>query len=290
MQAHDAQVCGWRKLHLFKANSKHKSTTMKSKFALFIVLGWCFSWPLAAISADLPNAQPSPNASQVASIDPTAEKLLESACKAITSANAFTFHAEVLFDHVLPSNVKVQFAAEMKFVLQRPGELMVDYHSDLGAKQLWYRNGTLTIYDPPHSVYSTIAVPDSIDAMLEQVAKTQNLSIPLSNLAYSDLCERLHRQIIYGAYIGVNDVNGVECDHLAFSSSTADLQVWLDRSGKPLPRKVVINYRSEPSSPEYIATLSDWKFPAQIASSEFEPHMPKSAKQIEFITAKEVRK
>ncbi len=95
------------------------------------------------------------------------------------------------------------------------------------------------------------------------------------------------QQIIFGTYVGVNDVNGIDCDHLAFSSRDIDLQLWLDRSGKPVPLKIVINYRAEPGSPEYIAVLSNWKFPKQISDSHFEPQLPKDAKRIEFLKVKE---
>jgi hypothetical protein len=220
-------------------------------------------------------------------IDPRADKLLTDTCRVLGSADAFSFHAEILLDQVLPHAVKVQYAAAMDFDLQRPGELSVDYHSDLGGKQLWYQNSTLTIFDEPHEMYASMKVPASLDAMLDSVARSEHLTLPLSNLAYSDPCERIRKQIIYGSYIGVGDVNGVECDHLAFSSATTDLQLWLNRSGKPVPRKIVINYRTRPGSPEYIAVLSDWKFPPQISDTRFVPHLPKDAKRIEFMKVKE---
>ena len=244
----------------------------------------------AALAAD-----PSASSTQVAppvqatvpSIDPHADELLSKTCAALGTADAFSFHAEILFDKVLPHIVKVQYAAEMNFALQRPDELMVDYHSDLGGKQLWYQGGTLTIFDEPHQMYASMKVPSSIDTMLDQVEQTEHLTMPLSNLAYSDPCQRIRKQIIFGSYIGVNDVNGVDCDHVAFSSSNIDLQLWLDRSGKPVPRKIVINYRTEPGAPEYIAVLSDWKFPKQISDSRFSPQLPKDAKRIEFLKVKE---
>ena len=238
-------------------------------------------------------AGPSPSATQAAApaeaaapgVDPYL--LLTKTCSALGSADAFSFHAEILFDQVLPHAVKVQYAAEMNFALQRPDELVVDYHSDLGGKQLWYQDGTLTIFDEPHMMYASMKVPSSIDAMLDQVAATEHLTLPLSNLAYRDPCARIRKQILYGSYIGVNDVNGVACDHVAFSSNKVDLQLWLDRSGKPVPRKIVINYRTEPGSPEYIAVLSNWKFPKQISASHFHADPPKDAKRIEFLKVKE---
>ena len=241
--------------------------------------------PAATSTQAVPPVQAAP----LPKVDPLADKLLTKTCEALGSADTFSFHAEILFDSVLPQAVKVQYAAEMNFAVKRPDELLVDYHSDLGAKQLWYQSGTLTIFDEPHQMYASMRGPTTIDAMLDQVTQTQHLTLPLSNLAYSDPCLRMQKEIIFGTYIGVNDVNGVDCDHLAFSSSKIDLQLWLDRSGKPVPRKIVINYRTEPGSPEYIAVLSDWKFPKQISDSRFTPKLPREAKRIEFLKVKETQ-
>jgi hypothetical protein len=246
--------------------------------------------PLPAVPTPITSsvqAAPPSAAAPVPEIDPRADQLLNQTCKVLGAAKAFSFHAEVLFDQVLPSAVKVQFAGEINFAVQRPDELAIDFHSDLGGKELWYQKNTLTVFDRPHRMYASLEVPDSIDQMLDQVAKMHNLRLPLSNLAYSDPCLRLHKQILYGSYIGVNDVNGIACDHLAFSSSNIDFQLWLDRSAKPVPRKVVINYRTEPGSPEYIAVLSGWKFPQQISNSHFRPEVPKDATRIEFLKVKE---
>jgi hypothetical protein len=87
----------------------------------------------------------------VPKVAPLADKLLAQTCQILGLADAFNFHAEVLFDQVLPSAVKVQFAGAMDFALQRPDELVMDYHSDLGGKQLWYQNDTLTIFEPAAS-------------------------------------------------------------------------------------------------------------------------------------------
>jgi hypothetical protein len=243
---------------------------------------------LNAASAAEPST-PSAQSTPTPKIAPLADKLLTQACAVLGSANAFSFHAEINFDQVLPSAAKVQFAGAMNFALQRPGELAVDYRSDLGAKELWYQNGDLTIFDPPHMVYATATMPPSIDGMLDQAAATSNIAVPLSDLAYSDPCQRIRQQVIFGGYVGVNDVNGIACDHLAFMGPRTELQLWLQHSGKPIPRKIVINYRSTPGSPEYVAVLSNWKFPRKIPASLFHPPLPKNAKKIDILKVKEAK-
>jgi hypothetical protein len=235
-------------------------------------------------------AAPAPQAAPIPKIDPLADQLLTRTCATMGTYRAFSFHAEVMFDQVLPSAVKIQFAGAIDLALQRPDELAIDYHSDLGNKELWYQKDTLTLFDPQHLMYGTLTVPDTIDAMLDEVAKMHHLWFPLSNFAYGDPCARIQKQIIFGSYIGVNDVNGVATDHIAFSSHTIDLQLWLERTPKPVPLKIVISYRSQPGSPEYIAFISQWKFPKHIANSRFQPQIPKDAKQIRFLKFKQEAK
>lgn len=145
----------------------------------------------------------------------------------------------------------------------------------------------MTLYDVPHKAYSSIAAPGTINEMMDQVMDAHHLSLPLGDMALSNACGKIDKQIIFGTWVGVNDVLGVPCDHLAFASSTVDFQIWIPHRGKPLPRKVVINYRTLRGAPEYIAFISDWKFPASIPQSRFRPNLPKGVTRIDFKTVKE---
>jgi hypothetical protein len=122
--------------------------------------------------------------------------------------------------------------------------------------------------------------------MIERAATEHGLTFPMAEFALSDPYKAIAARLVHSGYIARNDVSGVECDHLAFMGRDADLQVWLDRSGKPVPRKIVVNYRTAPGSPEYIAFLSDWKFPEKIPASRFQPDLPSTAKKIDFLPLK----
>src|SRR5271168_1035176 len=230
----------------------------------------------APASAGSSASPPAPSAALPPSIDPRAEQLLSRSCEDLASSKAFTFHAEITFDKVLPSNVKLQFAAAADYAVQRPDQLAVEFHSDLGGKEIWYNGTDVTIFDPPHMVYASTEVPASIDGMMEQLEAAYNLSIPLADLAYGHPCDMFRKGIVFSGYIGVNDVTGEDCDHLAFTKSNVDWQIWLQRTGKHLPSKVVINYRNSPGSPEYVGVLSDWKFPESIPASGFRPDLPRA--------------
>jgi len=104
---------------------------MKLRQALFRV-AWMVPIALAGWTA-LAVAQSSPPA-PAAALDPAADKILARACETLGAADAFSFHADVMFDQVLPGAVKVQYGGAMDYAVQRPGELAIVYRSDLGGK------------------------------------------------------------------------------------------------------------------------------------------------------------
>jgi hypothetical protein len=230
----------------------------------------------------------SPNAAPV--IDPQVRAVLNRVCSELSSAKTITYHAEINFDSVLPSGVKIQYAAAMDTAIKRPDHLAISYKSDLGAKAIWYDRKTLTIYDSAHRAYASVAAPGSIDAMFKQVANEKNLSIPLEGLDFNDECGRAYRDIQRAKYIGLNDADGIDCDHLGFIQADTDWQLWVNHNGTSLPRKIVITYKKLPSQPQWSAIFSNWRFNQNLPASLFQPKIPKGAIKASFIGEQEKKK
>jgi hypothetical protein len=245
------------------------------------------------VSAPETAAEPAPKVAPKAAnvpVSPHALQILNRACEVLSSAKAFTYHAEINFDSVLPSDVKLQFAAEMDVALQRPDHLAISYASDLGAKRVWYDGKSVTVVDPAHMTYATAAAPDTIDGMFEQFAKEKNVSIPLEGFDFSHPCQRIRANLIHGTYVGVGDVDGVDCDHLAFLQKSAAWQIWIDHEKHPMARKIVITYNALPMAPQYSAVLSHWNLEPKFPAGFFKPQIPKKAMRIKFMELKEKHK
>lgn len=225
-----------------------------------------------------------------APVNTHALQILNQVCDVLSSAKSLSYHAEINFDSVLPSDVKLQFAAAMDVALQRPDHLAVTYASDLGGKRVWYNGKSATVLDPAHLTYATVAAPPTIDQMFEKFAQQKNMSIPLEGFDFSHPCARIQGNLIHGTYVGVGDVDGVECDHLAFMQRGVDWQIWVERGKPPLPRKVVIIYTMLPMAPQYSAVLTKWDFDPKFPADFFQPQIPKQALRIKFIDFKEKRK
>ena len=80
-------------------------------------------------------------------------------------------------------------------------------------------------------------------------------------------------------------VDGRPCTHLAFRGETVDWQLWIEQSERPFIRKVVITYREQPGSPQYVAWLDDWQTPKKFSDGQFTFKAPKGSQWIDLMVA-----
>jgi hypothetical protein len=249
-----------------------------------------FSVVIACALAQGASAQNKPTAPAAGANAPapavaeSADRLIKEMSAYIGSANEFTFHADVTFDHMLPSGQKLQFSAAEEVVLQRPGRVYVEWNGDLGARQFWYDGKTVTLYDPAQPFYASETAPPEIDNMLEQLVPKLDFAPPLADFLYRDPYKTVRSNIQYGFDLGQNDVNGRTCRTLAFVEKDIDWQIWIENGPQPTPCKLVITYKNQPLQPQFTAVFSDWDFTPRIDDAVFTPELPPGTQKIPFAT------
>lgn len=219
-------------------------------------------------------------------VDARAAELLRQMSDSLRSAPAFTVHAEIVYDDVLRSGRKLQFAGALDAAVRRPDRLALDYRSDVGGKQLWYDGKTFTLLDLVADVFATEPAPPTTEATFAKLRGEQGMSFPLADLVAEDPYARLAGGALSGFLVGPGDVNGTTCHHLAFVQDGLEWQIWIDAGERPLPRKLVILYTGLPGAPQYAATLSDWTFPKTLPDARFAPELPAEAHRVKFVAAR----
>ena len=230
----------------------------------------------------IPTTAPPPANAPAPAVSAQADQLLKQMSAYIGSANEFTFHADITFDHVLPSGQKLQYEAAEDVALQRPGGLYVEWTGDLGDRQFWYDGKAVTLYDPSTPFYATEAAPPDIDAMLDKTITELGFSPPLSDFLYRDPYHAARGNIQFGLYLGETDVNGRRCNSLAFVEKDIDWQIWIDTGPQLTPCKLVITYKTQPSQPQFSVVFSDWNFDPRIAEPVFTSYLPAGTEKVPF--------
>ena len=59
-----------------------------------------------------------------------------------------------------------------------------------------------------------------------------------------------------------------------------ELELWLEKNEKSLPRRLILTYRSLPGEPNFIATMSNWDFSIHPTDAEFIFQPPPGAVQM----------
>jgi hypothetical protein len=218
-----------------------------------------------------------------------ADRLLRQMGAYVGSADQFTFHADIIFDHVLPSGQKLQYTASEDVALQRPGGLYVEWSGNLGDRLFWYDGKSVILYDPATPFYATDAAPADIDAMLDKVVTQLGFAPPLADLLYRDPYRAVRGNVQYGLDLGMAEVNGQSCHALAFVEKDIDWQIWIDAGPQLTPCKLVITYKTQPSQPQFSAVFTDWDFAPRIAASVFTPAVPAGVEKIPFETVSDAK-
>src|SRR5580698_8457834 len=165
----------------------------------------------AACAATAPSSPPPPAAADRPVVSSSADRVLHRMSEYLGSAGEFTFHADILFDHVLPSGQKLQYSAGEDVALQRPGRLYVEWSGDLGDRQFWYDGAAITLYDPSTPFFASQGSATDIDAMLDAVTGQVGFAPPLDDFLYRDPYKTLAGRLVYGVDLGVSEVNGRSC-------------------------------------------------------------------------------
>ena len=215
-------------------------------------------------------------------VEPRADQLVRQMSDRLAKAAAFAVEAEEVYDEVPDQSPRVQLTAIRRAVVRRPDRFAGDVSGDALNRSFWYDGKTLTALDKEQNVWTSGAVPPTIDGALDWAFDTTGTVVPLADFAYADVYARLMEGVERGVYLGIHEAGGVPCHHLSFEQATIDWQLWIDAGPEPLPRKLVIAYKTEDEVPQYSVTFRKWNLQASVPDELFRFEPPEGARRVEI--------
>ena len=216
-------------------------------------------------------------------IAPRAEEVLRSAVGALASAQNFRFSAEVTVDEVAATGQKLQRGGIVGVTVRRPDRVLAEHDGDRFHRKFAYDGKSMTILDVGQSLYASFDAPPTIDGMLAHARQKFGVVLPLGEVIVAKPVDAMLPNIESGLYLGLHKIDGVSCHHLAFTQAAVDWQLWVEDGPKPLLRKLVVNYKTQPQSPQFSAVFTAWDFGTKYEDDKFKLELPKDASKIDFI-------
>jgi hypothetical protein len=216
-------------------------------------------------------------------IDPRADELVRQMSDRLARATSFALEAEEVHDEVPEHSPRQQLTNLRHVALRRPNRLVGDAAGDGINRSFWYDGKTFSALDKEQNVWAGGAVPATVDEALDWVFDQTGTVVPLADFIYGDAYARLMADVQRGVYLGIHEAAGVPCHHLSFEQATIDWQLWIDAGPEPLPRKLVIAYKTEDEVPQYTVTIRKWNLQATLPDALFAFTPPEGATRIDVV-------
>jgi hypothetical protein len=198
-------------------------------------------------------------------------------------AEQFSFQARTIRVYTDAGGEPLHIFHTMKVTVSRPNRLLVDVTGDDGSNKLVFDGKALTIFSVQDKKYATLSVPEgtTIDGMLKDAVGRYDVDFPLADFLSEAPNKAFLTGVTSGRVINTVTIDGAPYDHLFFSQPPGiELELWLAKTQRALPRRLIVTYRSLPGQPNLIAEFSDWNFNVHPTDAEFAFQPPPGAEQV----------
>ena len=196
-------------------------------------------------------------------------------------ADEFSFQVRTLRVYVEPNGQPLHIGHTIKVLVHRPNRMAISVTGDDGSTRLSYDGKTVTLFGVESKKYTIVPVPDTIQGMLETVMGKLGVDFPLADFLTDNADKSFLSGVTSGREVNVVTVDGVPCRHLLFTQPPGiELELWIEKNDRALPRRLIVTYRAERGQPSFIAELSDWNFSAHPSDAEFTFKPPDGAEQV----------
>lgn len=232
--------------------------------------------------------EPKPVVSQPAvppasNIDPKAAEVLKSMSETLDSTKSFSCRVFQIYDTPDKSGKLLQFTRQSDVVVIRPDKMAVTAKGYDFEKKFWYSDRTMTVVDEKENIHASEGnVPDKIWNMLDFLATKYHLIMPLSDVLFPQSYKSMTANVTSGQYLGTHKCGKYLCHHLGFEQADIDWQVWIDAGDKPLLRKLMIIYKTQPGMPRYTSVIRNWDLSPKISKDAFTPKIPAGSNRVTF--------
>jgi len=210
-----------------------------------------------------------------------AKALLKAMTDYVAAQKAISFDYDVSLEVVTKDNQKLTLAASGNVELARPDKVRASRSGGFADIETVFDGKTLTILGKNMNIYTQVAIPGSIDHLVDELREKYHRPLPAADLLTSDSYDGLMEDVVDVKDLGSGVIGGRECDHLAFRKKDVDWQIWIAQGSRPYPCRYDIATTVVAGSPGYSIQIRDWKSGSDIASGGFSFTPPPGARRVD---------
>jgi len=202
-------------------------------------------------------------------LDPQAIAALEKMGASLRKLERFSVVSDGAMESVFANGQKLDTAVRTTYSVELPGRIAVDFQTDNSHSRLYYNGKAVTLVGMNNHKYVRFPASGTVGEMFNRAEDDYGITLPLRELFLwgSPLSDA--EQPRAGFKVGDSIVDGVSVEHFAFRQSEMDWEIWLEKSERAFPRKLVITRTDVPHQPRFTAHFT-WDTAREIEPAAFE--------------------
>ncbi len=195
----------------------------------------------------------------------------------------FRVRSVIGFDVLQETGQMLEFGGETTATVRRPDRLRFEARSRSGEQRIVLFDGTgIAMVFPKEKAYAAVERPGDLDQALDYMIDELDAPMAMADLFYTDLYSNVGQKIELGLVVGDSRIGERLCDHLAFSSESLGVQIWIEKGDRPLPARIVFTYKLLEGKPRFWAELLEWDLAPNTPDSLFAVSPPEGAERLPF--------
>lgn len=169
--------------------------------------------------------------------------------------------------------------------LSGPTKMLVDSRGDKGHRSYYYNGTQVAYYNYSENNYGYIdAAPTTIET-IDEVNADYGVEFPAADFLYPTFTDDLIASSEKISYLGIKEIEGKECFHIAAHSKKMDIQIWIANDATNLPVKYVIVYNNDENHVgQFECDFSNWAINPNLPDAMFEFTPPPSARILTIVS------
>lgn len=178
------------------------------------------------------------------------------------------------------SGLKLQFGSHGSATVKRPNMIRASRTTSFADIVIISDGKTLSLHGKKVNAYAQAGASPNLDMLIDDVRAHSGIDFSGADLLMSDVYRELTDPVEQAYYLGLDMVDGVECDHLAFRTPDVDWQIWIQAGEKPIPRKYIITSKWTTGAPQYALRITGWNDKPEITADTFSFKPPPGARTV----------
>ncbi|MCB1311991.1 MAG: DUF2092 domain-containing protein [Sedimentitalea sp.] len=211
-----------------------------------------------------------------------AREIFQAMADYLVAQTAFSFDYDSTLDIVTDASQKLAIASSGQVTVERPNKIHATRNGGFATVETLFDGETLTVLNVDEKLFAKAPLSGSINDLIDTLRNTYKRSVPAADLLLDDVDTAMMPLFTDVKDLGAGVIRGTVCDHLAFRTEEADLQIWIAQGDTPYPCRYAITNTQFEGWPEYRIDIYNWKA-GDAAIADFTLALPDGAQEVEVL-------